>query len=384
MMRRLRDALKSYERFLAAPENFLRIAEFENIRQKALKEGKTERQALLEATEAAREILVNFARGGVAAKMINQMVAYFNPAVQSQRKLIRTLAGMEGQGDLARARAQRAAWINGIVNITVPSMVLAAMFRDEEWYQDLPEWRKLHYWNMKIGDQVVSIPRPYEAGVVFGSIPEMLVDSNPVGLKAAMKAAVFNYMDGPGALIPNIIRPSVEVAFDWNIFHGQRLTPEHIQRHLPEEQYTFSTTEVAKTLSKAFGGIVTPIEIQHWLSSHTAGMSTKLMRAMDDVAGAKEVVGIWELQNPVAPMLKQTKHGSSRAVNEFYPLLKRLNQEARSDTITPERAVLRRQMNRASNRMTAVRKQYRDGQISKEEADRQLFEIVNPLVEEAR
>ncbi len=382
MVGKVRDVISAYERFLATPENFLRIAEMKEVYERGIAEGKPERQAQLEATEAAREITVNFARAGTVARIINQAVPYFNASIQGQRKLIRQLAmGGDAKGDVAKAKAQRAAMLNGIVNITVPSMILVAMFKDEEWYQDLPTWRKIHYWNFKIGDQVISWPKPYEAGVLFGSIPEMLVDSNPVGLKEAMKAAVFNYMDGPAALIPSLLRPSVEHVANFDFFRGRPITPDYLRKsRSPKDQSTFYTTESAKWLSEAFGGIVSPIEIEHWFAGHTAGESTRWLRAMDDVTGAKEAMGMWEIQNPVSRFIKQDAHGQSRAVDDLYTLSEELDQERGSDTISPERLRLRTQVERAKRQISDIRKSYRSGRITKDQANRRSFELARPLV----
>lgn len=385
LMQKAGEWVRKTQEVLAAPENFLRIKEFADTYKRAQAEGKSELEARMLALEAGREITVNFARAGVISRLANQVVPYFNPTVQGQRKLWRqVIGGGDAKSDAAKAKVQRAAILNGITNITVPSLLLAYMNRDEEWYQDLPEWRKLHYWNINVGgEQILSIPKPFEAGVVFGSIPEMWLDRNPVGADEALKNAFLGYLDGPAAILSATLLPSIEVAANYNFFTGRPITPEWIQRtRKPEDQATLYTTEVAKSLSQAINGVLTPTEIEHWLAGHTAGASTAAMRTIDDIMGLSNHANIWKEASPVSRFIRQEEHGHSRAVDQLYDLSTRLDQEHGSGSISPERGRLRRQVDAAKRQLSNIRRSFRQGTITREQANRRSFEVAEPLTRE--
>lgn len=382
----LSTALDKFKSFFEAPENFLRIAEFKKVYDDAKASGASEIEARMRAVEAGREITVNFARAGMLARAMNQVIPYFNPALQGLRKTWRQLArGGDGKNDVERARIQRAAFANGIAAITVPSMFLWWLNHDEEWYQDLPQWRKSIYFNMKIGDSIISIPKPFELGVIFGSAPEaaadsMYADGNPVDIGTLMKDSLLSYLDGPAALLPAFLRPLIEGQFNYSGFYDRQLTPEWIKKgRVPEEQATFYTTEIAKILSAAIGGKITPIEIEHYLGGYSAGASTSAMRIADEVLGLKDHPGLQA--NPLVRFTKQEVHGQSRFVDDLYELSTRLEQREGSDKITVPETQLKTDVDAATRQISALRKAHQQGRISREEANRRSYEIAKPLVE---
>lgn len=374
------------QNWFSHPENYIRMDAFRKAYEAARTAGKPEMEARMEALEAGREITVNFARAGILARAANQIIPYFNAGLQGQRKLWGQLiaGGADTKGDANKARIQRGAILNGIANITVPAVMLWLLNRDEDWYQDLPEWRKVGYFNMKIGDQIISIPKPFEAGVVFGSLPEIMLDhlwgENPAGLKAAMLGVAGPYMD-ISYLMPAFIKPIFEVATNTNLFTKRPLTPEWISRSTPpQEQATFYTTEVAKIMSRAIGGILTPIEIEQLMSGYTAGAATAGLRILDEISGLKDHPGIQI--NPLIRFTKQQPHGQSSFVDQLYSLSVRLEQN--EDSLSNIEQSLKRRVDTAKRQISDLRKRYRSGSITKEEAERRSYELARPLVEKSQ
>jgi uncharacterized protein YeaO (DUF488 family) len=371
--------------WFAHPENYIRMAEFKDTYEAAIKSGKTEMQARLEALEAGREITVNFARAGIWARVLNQTIPYFNAGLQGQRKLWGQLlaGGIETKGDEAKARVQRGAILNGIANLTVPATLLWLLNKDEEWYQDLPEWRKVGYFNMKIGGEIVSVPKPFEAGTVFASLPEIMLDhiagENPASMKAAMHSIAGPYLE-VGNLIPAFIKPIAEVAFNRNFFTGRPLTPEWIAKaNPPQEQATFYTTEVAKVLSRALNGLLTPTEIEALAGGYTAGATTKAMRLLDEISGLKDHPGI--TMNPFQRFTSQQEHGQSSFVDQLYSLSTRLDQN--EETLSTQDLGLKRRVDTAKRQISELRKRYRAGAISQEQAEERSYKLARPLVEQS-
>lgn len=375
------------QNWFSHPENYIRMAEFKDTYERAIKEGKSEQEARMLALEGGREITVNFARAGIWARVLNQVIPYFNAGLQGQRKLWGQLlqGGADTKGDENKARIQRATILNGIANLTVPATLLWLLNKDEEWYQDLPDWRKIGYFNMKIGGEIISVPKPFEAGTLFASLPEIMLDhtfgTNPASLKRAMLSLAGPYLEGPGSLIPAFIKPVLEVATNTNFFTGRPLTPEWISRaNPPTEQATFYTTETAKILSRAIGGILTPTEIEALLGGYTASAAVSGMRMIDEISGLKDHPGIQV--NPLQRFFKQQEHGQSSYVDQLYELSLRLDQTEAD--LSARDLVLKRQVDTAKRRISDLRKSYRAGSISQQEAERRSYEIARPLIEQSQ
>jgi hypothetical protein len=372
------------QNWFSHPENYIRMAEFSDAYKAAKAAGKPEIEARMEALEAGREITVNFARAGVWARVMNQLVPYFNAGLQGQRKLWGQLAagGADTKGDEAKARVQRGAILNGLANITVPATLLWLLNKDEDWYQDLPEWRKVGYFNMKIGGEIVSVPKPFEAGTLFGSLPEIMLDrmfgQNPASARRAMLSLAGPYLEGPGALIPAFLKPIIEVSTNTNLFTGRPLTPEWIARsNPPTEQATFYTTETAKILSRALGGILTPTEVEAVVGGYTAGAATSAMKMIDEISGLKNHPGL--AANPFSRFTSQQEHGQSSFVDQLYALSVQLDQN--EATLDSAGAGTKRQVDTAKRQISDLRKSYRAGRITQEEAERRSYEIARPIIE---
>tara|TARA_R110000803_G_scaffold48198_5_gene100085 strand:- start:843 stop:6548 length:5706 start_codon:yes stop_codon:yes gene_type:complete len=386
---------KKMEEVMSHPENYLRMAKFKDAYNAAIKSGKTEEVARLEALEEGKE-LMNFARAGVVSRILNQMIPYFNAGIQGKRKFWSQLvAGGDAKGDAAKARVQRGTILNGLAQITVPTMLLAYLNKDEEWYHDLPQWRKTHYWNTKIGDDIISIPKPFEAGAIFGTAPEMVFDrflqqANPVEMQEFLKVAAGSYMEGLGSFMPAFLRPLVEVGTNYDFFKGRPITPDWIARsQKPSEQSTFYTTATARIISKAFNGVMTPIEIEQFLGSSTAGAGVSAMRMADQMFGMKDhplMDGGWgaimKSASGADRFTKQTEHGQSAAVTDLYELSKDLDQ--RSDELTSKEQRLRKKVNAVKRDISDLRKKQRAGRMTRSQAERRAFELAKPLVQETR
>lgn len=383
IMHGLKEWTDKAQRFLATPESYLRMDAFKEAYDQARARGSSETEARMLALEAGREITVNFARAGVYGRILNQIIPYFNAGLQGQRKLFGQLlqGGVDTKGEANKARVQRAAWLNGMANITVPAVFLWAMNKDEEWYQDLPDWRKVYYFNMKIGGQIISIPKPFEAGTIFGSLPEMMLDrmvgNDPAGLREIASSVMGPYFD----VMPAFAKPLYEVWTNYSFFTGRDLTPDWILRsQKPQEQATFMTSESAKLMSRVMNGVLTPIEIEHLLGGYTAGTSTAVLRTLDEVTGAKDhpafsPTGISMFRR----FYSQQVHGQSRYVDELYGMRTDITQ--REDELSVREKSLKRRVDTAVRQLSDLRKAAREGRMSQEEANKRSYELARRIVE---
>lgn len=247
----------SYEKLIDEAVNKGDVAEVEKLRK----------DQAIHASEAANNVTVNFKKAGRYAQILNQFVFGFNPALQG----ISSMAKAFRDTPLSTS-AKALAWL------TAPSLALWAMNKDEQWYKDLPDWEKFGYWHFKIGEHIVRLPKPFEWGYLFASLPESvaqgLYDQNPDAVKDLFKYGK-NLLP---PVLPDLVKTPMELYFNWDFFRDKPLISKGMQEMREEDQYLPSTSQLAKELGEAMG--VAPIKIDHLLSGYTGGLVTDIMKTM--------------------------------------------------------------------------------------------------------
>lgn len=59
--------------------------------------------------------------------------------------------------------------------ITLPSVLLWELNKDDPRYQELPQWQKDIFWIIPTKDTLIKIPKPFELGILFGTVPERML-----------------------------------------------------------------------------------------------------------------------------------------------------------------------------------------------------------------
>jgi hypothetical protein len=152
-----------YLRITSALENANRRA----VRDAALRAGRSE----LEANFAARD-LMDFAMRGDAAAMrfFADVVPFLNARVQGLYKLGRRAGTRKG----LRSVALR----GGVITLASAALYAWNMIAHQDEYDELQEWDKDAYWHIAPGtDYHVRIPKPFELGLLFGTVPERIMES---------------------------------------------------------------------------------------------------------------------------------------------------------------------------------------------------------------
>jgi hypothetical protein len=373
---------------LGVGEEFLRIRAFKTTREQALKDGHSDLEANLMGLEAGKEITVNFTRGGTVARALNRLIPYFNAGLQGNRKFFNTLSG--GDGPIA----QRNAFVRGLAGITVPTMVLWWLNRDEEWHQELPEWRRLNYWNIKLPGMtsVFSIPKPFEVGKTFANLPEAVLDQafvrDPVGIAKTVADTAFSLL--PNGFMPAILSPIVETLSNHDFFTGRSIVPDWMeQSRLPHDQVTAYTRWYGKTIAEALnltGWDVSPIKVEHFVDAYTGGLVGRgedMATTLATLGGLLSSEGFSSGNLPVVgTLLRQQPFGQSRSVQRVFDLDKELTQRHGSGVLTDEEAGMRPVLSRAKKEISELKRMAKDGQITRAEADERSFRVAQDALKE--
>ena len=360
--------------FIGASEQWLRRREFQQTRTQALAEGKTELEANLEALLDAKEVTVNFTRGSAFSRAMNQIFPYFNSGAQGSRKFVRHVAGYEGE------KARNQAIIHGLTHLTSMSALVYLFHGDEEWYRDLPEWRRRNYWNFKLfgDDEIVSLPKPFQAGALFTVPFEMMLDAmtqaeQPLSVKEGLLDFVGQFLNGYQVL-PALIQPAAEVTANYSTFGDRPIVPTWMDRsRMPKDQFSAYTTHTARWLGELFN--VSPMKIEHLISGYSGGALLDIMRTLDFANNARET------EVPVVgSFVKQKEHKQSRWVKDLYDLDREISQARGSDELSSLHKGFRDRVRKAKDRINALKKSSESGKIEARVANRRSYEIARQLM----
>jgi len=253
-------------------ENSTRLAVFERTGADLMSEGYSRREAEFQAGIAARESSTDFGRSGEYGYVINRIIPFFNAALQGADKLARTLFVDKG--------GRSAAWSKGVAMITVPSLMLWALNKDKEWYKEQPAWLKNHFWLFSFDDgkTIHRLPKPFEVGLIFGSLPERFLDWAMEDDPKAVQGWVDQFTKDivpldPAQLLGPAVGGLVGAKQNFDAFRGTPIVKGWLEDVIPREQYTTSTSEFSKWLgSLGPGGGWSPLKIDYIIRNATGGL----------------------------------------------------------------------------------------------------------------
>lgn len=262
------NILKKPIDFLSASSELIeqatRLAEFKNVSKGASSGAK-----VFEGGIAAKEVTVDFSRIGAKMSALNAITAFQNVSIQGLDRTIRAIK--ENPGEVS-AKA--------LAYITVPSVLLWYANKDDERVKQIPRWQKDTFWiiptdkwekateeeasdlpdylrrgsgnKLEINKgSIYRIPKPQELGILFGSIPERVLEKyfteNPNALKDF--GATFQNLVTP-SLVPDAIAPFEEQRTNKTFFTDSKIVPSYLEGIAPEYQYAEYTSESAKQLGK--------------------------------------------------------------------------------------------------------------------------------------
>ena len=233
----------------------------------------TKREAMLMAGLESREGSIDFNKMGSYVAPLNQLVAFLNAYIQGHYKFYRALADKERRG--------HAALTAGLM-VTLPSLILWYLNHDEEWYKERPRWEKNLFWIISVdgGKTRWYFPKPFEIGLIFGSLPERMIEQlTGEDRKAALDWLAQATVRG----IPSNIMPPVTAAIEgeinYSFFRGERIVPAALESLPSELQYTARTSEFAKMVGRVTK--TSPIMWDNWVRGSFAGLGVHARDVVD-------------------------------------------------------------------------------------------------------
>lgn len=234
--------------------------------------------------------------------------AFMNPTIQGTRQLIEALKA-DPVGVSARA----------FTAITLPTLYLWWANHDDPRYGDINDWEKRMFHVILTKDHIYRIPKDFGLGMLFSTVPEMLLDAfvaeHPDAGKGLLDGLINAFSPN---IVPTAVAPVGEQFSNRSLFTGNPVIPAHLEKLLPEYQYTEYTTEAAKALGALLGAfpgmrraslddkdpfiggvaraLTSPILIENYVRSWTGGTGMYVLKIADKMLREAGV-----LPDPVLP-----------------------------------------------------------------------------------
>jgi len=278
----IKHPLDTLELAAELTEQATRLGEF----KAAIRKGATPEAAAF----ASREVTLDFAVIGSQTKAFNLLTAFWNANMRAQEKLWRELI-------------QRPERIipKAIMGITLPSILLYQANREDARWKSLPQWQKDLFWiiipkriseaqwddmseeernQFNRENKIYRVPKPFELGILFGTMPERIMEYIDNQDPEVFKDMVRNALESasPGFL-PTAAIPILENITNYSFFLDRPIVPESRKDLPPELQYHHYSSEVAKKLGDWVN--YSPAMIENLLRGYTAGLGKYADEALE-------------------------------------------------------------------------------------------------------
>lgn len=269
-----------------ATEVATRLGEFSNARKgytglySRLTKTNLKPKSLGEASIASRDITIDFSRTGTHTKTANKVVAFFNATIQGGDKLIR-----------AWRDDPKGMTIKSTLFITLPTIALWYLNKDNSAYQELPQWEKDTFFHIPAGDKFIKIPKPFELGLLYGTTFERMLQyfddkstgRNGVGFKGFGDRTI-------DTLLPDVLPTALSPIWEWwsnySKFRQRNIVPQS-QEKLPDKlQYGSNTSMAARKIGDTFN--VSPYKVDNTIMGYGGNLARLGLDITDAISGANE------------------------------------------------------------------------------------------------
>lgn len=338
-------------------ENLSRTGEFAAAVKRLRAQGYEGRELYQRASLHAREVGTDYMRRGSSETIqaIRMIATFWNATTQSWDRLGRAFSNRKVEG--TGLRRWQLTTMKALGLITLPTMLLWLVNHDDEEWQEFPQWQRDLFWLVKIprswgglvpdllsadvqdtglgrsladrallrriqpfvegseGHVWLRVPKPFQLGIMFASIPERILDYLATGDERGVRDAVQTFIgvdptlqakglgrrlqdfwssDVGQVVIPDIqvIMPFAENFANYSRFLERPIVSRGDEGLQPWLQHGPYASEVAKELG--FYLNYSPAKIDNVIQAWTGGMG---QYALDAAELAGDAVGMWDRQD---------------------------------------------------------------------------------------
>ncbi len=382
---------------LSAFEYANRIAEYKALR----KQGVSRREAAL----AGREISSDFSMRGSSEilRWFTLSVPFMNARLQGLYRNGRELASLE-EGRMKFAGAQAFSYaLRSMMSIMLPSLILYALNREDERYEELPDWVRDLSWVIFTGegeDDYVMIPKPFETGMVWGTLPERTVEyMYKNDQKELADALLWMALETFSMnIVPQAFQPWDDLRRNKN-FTGAPIVPQYLENVEPMEQYRQYTSEAMIALGRKLN--ISPLKAEYLVRGYFGTWGNWGLGMADYMVGdimnrGEDPSTTWRDNILLSPFVDDGPLRRTNSENDLYEMLQETKKVANTVRMITDRSPERlegylgdkrtevlftlnndlgrwsRDMRELSNAIDAIGA---DPQLSADEKREQIFEL---------
>lgn len=256
-----------YSKLLTASEQATRMGVYEDVLKHT--------GDPVEAAYQSNDVL-NFSRRGSSrvTKAFMAITPFLNARVQGLDRMVR------GGKENPKAFMLKGALLVGA------TMAIMAMNADDERYWALPEHERDSFWIIFAGDTRYRIPKPFELGALFGTIPERAFEALYRDDRMFGSRMGFMLSNTFAADVPQFLKPVWEDQTNMNSFTQRPIVPQSLQRLEANQQYSTTTPEWIKDASKALPEAApewmrSPVRLQHMIEAYTGTVGQYIVGVTD-------------------------------------------------------------------------------------------------------
>lgn len=289
----IRTLIAKVEDFNDLVETAPRLAEFKRVVKEEGLKGRSEEDALLLGARAGAELTTDFSQRGSSEVLdsIVGVIPFSRAGINGLDNLYKAFSGNFTR-DSKKSNAEKSKIImntiaKAVISLTIPTIILAILHRNDEEYNKLPEFYKQNYWifnkekitrNPEDKGKFIRIPKPRELGWLFSSTLESaffeLVDAEDDNGKALISSFIDTFIPS----FDTVFAPFVDAARN-TTWSGGTIVSESFDELMKggyfDQVYDDTTSRIAVVIAKllpdieSLGVINTPKGIDYILKQTT-------------------------------------------------------------------------------------------------------------------
>ncbi|MGD9825118.1 LPD38 domain-containing protein, partial [Desulfobacter sp.] len=256
--------IKLWEKIGEASENAARLGLYKRLKNKGYSK--------LDAGFEARD-LMDFSMHGSSQSVqtLIRIVPFLNARVQGLYKLGRA------------SKENPKAFLLKASILTGASLLLWSLYKDDDRYKKLEDWDKWTYYHFWLENDHYRIPKPFEIGALFSSLPESVANvmndtEDGQFVWGWFKHTAYNVFNID---MPQLFKPVVEDQFNIDTFQGRPIVPDSLAKLKPSEQYTPRTSDTMRALGHALN--ISPIRLEHLINGYFSTMGMMVLFGTDAI-----------------------------------------------------------------------------------------------------
>jgi len=383
------ELLRTVENIVGRSEEFTRIAQYAGTKQAALKKGMGKQGALIEASRAARENTVNFARRGEWGGVLNHAWLYLNASIQGTRTFVRNM----------KTRPLQTATKLAVVGFTPVAAFTAWNLSDPKRkaaYDDISDYEKENNyiivppnptqneddsWNIikiplsqEISSLVNMVRRPIEQAYGLDPVSVQDVAKSLVGSVSPIEPDKESILS---TIVPQAIKPTIEAKTNYNLFTGKPIVPDYLKELSPENQTYPWTSGTARKIGGALG--VSPLKTEAFVKGTFGGVGAQALNVSDRMlakAGAipEDQIGGQDVSKAIVSRFAKARGGETedRSTKEV---------EERAQKQRDEKYLLKQEANKVYDSLKDLPKEEANAKAKEVEASNpQLYSQLERIV----